>query len=55
MTNKQKSELRQLAKEGLSFKQIRGIMDWPDATIRCYLKLFSPKNKINSLLLRKVK
>ena len=45
MTNKEKSELRQLAKEGFSFKQIRDIGDYCDATIRMYIKVFAPKNK----------
>lgn len=43
MTNQEKSELRQFAKEGLSFKEIRGIVDCCDQTIRCYMKVFNPK------------
>ena len=42
MTNKEKSELRQLVKENLSFKEIRGLVDCCDATIRMYIKVFCP-------------
>jgi len=45
MTNIEKRELRQLAKEGLSFKEIRGIVDCCDATIRMYIKVFNKKVK----------
>ena len=45
MTNKQKSELRQLAKEGLSFKEIQRYVDCCDATIRQYIKVFQKKGK----------
>ena len=45
MTNQEKSELRQFCKEGLSFKEIKGIVDCSDATIRSYMKVFSPSKK----------
>ncbi len=45
MTNKEKAELRQLCREGFTFKEIRGIMSCCDATIRQSLKLFKPKAK----------
>ena len=44
MTNKEKNELRQLAKEGLSFQDIRRIVDCSDATIRMYIKTFQQKD-----------
>jgi hypothetical protein len=44
MTNKDKKELRQLVKEGFSFKEMRGIMNCSDATIRNYIKVFTPKS-----------
>jgi len=40
MTNKQKARLRQFAKEGLSFKEIKRLVDCSDATIRSYIKTF---------------
>ena len=43
MTNREKNELRQLAKEGLSFREIRGLVDCSDGTIRVYIKTFNPK------------
>jgi len=43
VTNAQKRELRQLAKEGLSFKEIREIVDCNDSTIRNYIKVFRGK------------
>lgn len=43
MTNRQKAELRQLVKEGLSFSEIKRIAECSDATIRSYIKTFSPK------------
>ena len=46
MTNKQKAELRYLAKQGLSFKEIRRIVDCSDATIKSYIKTFKLKNKL---------
>lgn len=45
MTNEEKSELRQYAKEGLSFEEIRDYVDCCDATIRNYIKVFNPKRK----------
>lgn len=36
MTNQEKYELRRLAKEVLSFNEIKGIVDCCDATIRNY-------------------
>lgn len=45
MTNKEKSELRQLCKEGCTFKEIRYIVDCCDATIKRYLKIFSKKKQ----------
>ena len=45
MTNKEKRELAQLCKEGYTFKEIRGLVDCCDATIRMYLKVFSKKDK----------
>ena len=47
MTNTEKDELRYLAKEGLSFKIIRGIVNCSDATIKNYIKVFSKKDKTN--------
>lgn len=43
MTNLEKQELRQYAKQGLSFKQIRGLVSCSDSTIRQYIKIFAPK------------
>ena len=43
MTNKQKRELRQLAKEGLSLKEIRELVDCADSTIKQYIKTFQSK------------
>ena len=43
MTNDEKRELRKLAKERCSFKEIRGIVDCCDTTIRMYIKVFNPK------------
>ena len=45
MTNVQKSELRQLCKEGYSFKDIKNWVECADSTIRQYIKTFNPKNK----------
>lgn len=45
MTNREKRELRQLCKEGYSFKVIRQIVDCCDATIKSYMKIFSKENK----------
>jgi hypothetical protein len=43
MTNREKDDLRKLAKEGRSFREIRGMVDCGDGTIRQYIKVFSPK------------
>lgn len=43
MTNQEKSELRQLAKDGYSFSEIRDIVDCCDVTIRGYIKVFQKK------------
>ena len=43
MTNREKSELRLLAKEGLSLKEIKELVSCCDATIRSYIKTFSKK------------
>lgn len=40
MTNKEKSLLRRLAKEGLSLSEIREEIDCADSTIRRYIKIF---------------
>ena len=49
MTNKEKAELRQLAKENYSFKEIREIVNCCDATIRGYLKIFRLKHQQSNL------
>jgi len=46
MTNDDKRELRQLAKEGLSFSEIREIVDCTDSTIRRYIKVFQKKREL---------
>ena len=48
MTNAEKSELRYLAKENLSFKQIRKIVDCSDSTIKRYIKVFCPTSRGDS-------
>lgn len=48
MTNLEKSELRRLCKLGRTFKQIRAEMECSDATIKRYMKVFSPKKKENN-------
>jgi len=45
MTNMDKRELKELVKEGLSFKEIREIVDCCDSTIRQYIKVFGKLNK----------
>lgn len=40
MTNQEKRDLRILAKEGLTFTEIRKIVDCSDGTIRKYIKDF---------------
>lgn len=50
MTNYDKRELRQLAKQGYSLYEIKEMgVDCHDATIRNYIKVFRPikKNKKN--------
>ena len=42
MNYEEKRELRQLTKEGYSFREIRDIVDCADSTIRNYLKVFRP-------------
>lgn len=44
MTNLEKQELRQLVKQGLSFKEIRKFVSCSDGTIRQYIKTFAPTN-----------
>jgi len=41
MTNKEKSELRKLVKENISFEAIRKLVNCSDATIRAYIKTFT--------------
>lgn len=43
MTNRDKKELRQLARQGHSFKYIRDIVDCADSTIKQYIRVFAPK------------
>ena len=43
MTNQDKYDLRQLAKEGLSFEDIRGLVDCADSTIKRYIIVFRKK------------
>jgi IS30 family transposase len=45
MTNQEKRELRQLCKQGYSFKEIRGMVDCCDSTIKSYMKIFSKGKK----------
>jgi IS30 family transposase len=42
MTNKEKAKLRYLAKQGLSISAIREEVNCSDATIRRYIRVFSP-------------
>lgn len=44
MSNVEKTELRILCKQGKSFDEIREIVDCSDATIKRYLKVFSPQD-----------
>ncbi len=44
MTNREKNDLRKLAKEGLSFKEIRELVDCADSTIRMYIKVFAKEH-----------
>lgn len=43
MTNEQKRELRQLINQGYSFREIKGIVNCADSTIRQYIKIFAYK------------
>lgn len=45
MTNLEKTELRRLVQDGLTFKQIRRVVYCSDATIRRYIKVFAPKKE----------
>ena len=45
MTNAQKKDLRLLAREGLTFKEIKLLVECCDSTIRMYIKVFKPKKK----------
>lgn len=45
MTNYEKNELRYLAKQGYSFKEIRPIVSCSSVTIKNYLKIFTKKRK----------
>ena len=47
MTNADKKELRQLAREGWSFEEIRLLVDCADSTIRRYIKVFGKKGSNN--------
>ena len=42
MTNLEKTELRQLCKQGLSFADIRREVVCSDSTIRQYIRVFAP-------------
>ena len=43
MTNLEKKELRQLARQGLLFEEIRAEVNCADSTIKQYIKVFAPK------------
>jgi len=45
MTNQDKKELKELAKQGLSFKEIKRLVICCDSTIKEYIKQFSPQKK----------
>ncbi len=45
MTNKEKSLLRQLAKEGRSLDEIKRYIDCSTATIKRYMKIFKPNRR----------
>jgi len=47
MTNKQKSELKALAKEGLTFAEIKELVDCADSTIRMYMRLTKEKGLLD--------
>lgn len=48
MTNNEKSELRQLCREGLSFKEIRELVNCAGSTIKRYMKVFNKENDVQS-------
>jgi predicted transcriptional regulator len=43
MRKEEKAELRQLAKEGYSFQEIRRLVHCADSTIKQYIKVFKPE------------
>lgn len=45
MRNIEKDELRRLCKEGLTFSEIRGIVNCSDATIKRYIAIFSREKR----------
>ena len=45
MTNKEKTILRCLAKQGRTLKQIKDYVSCSDSTIRAYIKTFNPNKK----------
>lgn len=47
MTNEDKGELRNLCKKGYSFKDIREIVSCSTSTIKSYMKIFSPKKRVD--------
>ncbi|NJO00412.1 MAG: hypothetical protein HC880_00855 [Bacteroidia bacterium] len=48
MTNEDKRELRALAKQGYTVKEIQGIVNCSLSTIRMYVKVFGNNSKIVS-------
>lgn len=45
MSNQQKQELKDMAKKWYSFERIRSTIDYAsDATIKKYIKIFTPKS-----------
>lgn len=44
MTNADKRELREMAKAGDTFEEIRDLMDCADSTIKQYIKVFGKKD-----------
>lgn len=45
MTNTEKNELARLCREGHTFDEIRKLVSCTDATIKLYIKIFSPLEK----------
>jgi len=45
MTNKEKSELRKLAKTGMTLSEIKRYVTCSDQTIRNYIKIFATKGE----------